>query len=129
MADGASPARVLVAGQLEELTAHRDQPVMGGDPLVVIQGGEHGQPGFGAIVYASLGVLCWLPRVERWAAQVGALVAPGGRFYVHDGHPLAWALADNRLEFEHPYFEEPEPLVDDSAYTYTDSEGPLLNTH
>ena len=41
------------------------------------------------IVYVSLGALCWLPRVERWAAQVGALVAPGGRFYLHDGHPLS----------------------------------------
>ena len=79
------------------------------------------------IVYVSLGALCWLPSVERWAAQVGALVAPGGRFYLHDGHPLAWALAEDRLEFEHPYFEEPEPLADDSGYTYTDSEGPLLN--
>jgi SAM-dependent methyltransferase len=31
------------------------------------------------IVYVSLGALCWLPSVERWAAQVGAMVAPGGR--------------------------------------------------
>lgn len=80
------------------------------------------------IVYVSLGALCWLPSVERWAAQVGALVAPGGRLYLHDGHPLAWALADDRLELEHPYFEEPEPLTDDSGCTYTDSDGPLLNS-
>jgi 2-polyprenyl-3-methyl-5-hydroxy-6-metoxy-1,4-benzoquinol methylase len=32
------------------------------------------------IVYVSLGALCWLPDVDRWAEQVGALVAPGRRF-------------------------------------------------
>lgn len=79
------------------------------------------------IVYVSLGALCWLPSVDRWAAQVGALVAPGGRFYLHDDHPLAWALADDRPEVEHSYFEEPEPLADDSGYTYTDAEGPMVN--
>jgi hypothetical protein len=41
--------------------------------------------------------LCWLPSVERWAEQVAALVALGGRFYLHDGHPLSDALADDRL--------------------------------
>jgi SAM-dependent methyltransferase len=49
------------------------------------------------IVYVSLGALCWLPSVDRWAEQVAALVAPGGRFYIHDVHPLAWALADDTL--------------------------------
>jgi SAM-dependent methyltransferase len=79
------------------------------------------------VVYVSPGALCWLASVERWAAQVGALVAPGGRFYLHDGHPLAWALAEDRPELEHSYFEEPEPLADDSGYTYTDADRPLVN--
>jgi len=79
------------------------------------------------IVYVSLGALCWLPSVDRWASQVGALVAPGGRFYLHDGHPLAWALAEDRPEVEHSYFEEVEPLVDDSGCTYTDADRPIVN--
>jgi SAM-dependent methyltransferase len=78
------------------------------------------------VVYVSLGALCWLPSVERWAAQVGALVAPGGRFYIHDVHPVAWALADDRNEFEHTYFEEQQPYVDDSEATYTDADRPLV---
>src|SRR5262249_54784415 len=72
------------------------------------------------IVYVSLGALCWLPSVERWAAQVGALVAPGGRFYMHDGHPLAWALDDGGHYPTHTYFEETGPFIDDSDVTYTD---------
>jgi SAM-dependent methyltransferase len=79
------------------------------------------------IVYVSLGSLCWLPSVARWAEQVGALVAPGGRFYIHDTHPLTDALADDRPVIEHDYFEEPDPYVDDSEDSYTDSDRPLLN--
>jgi SAM-dependent methyltransferase len=79
------------------------------------------------IVYVSLGALCWLPSVDRWAGQVGALVTPGGRLYVHDGHPVADALADDSLVIENAYFEVPEPYVDDSGDTYTDSERPLTN--
>jgi SAM-dependent methyltransferase len=79
------------------------------------------------IVYVSLGALCWLPSVDRWAEQVAALVSPGGRFYMHDGHPLAWALADDGLAIEHTYFERAEPFVNDSAQTYTDADRPLAN--
>jgi SAM-dependent methyltransferase len=74
------------------------------------------------IVYVSLGALCWLPSVDRWAAQVAALVAPGGRFYLHDGHPLSGALDNERLEVRDTYFEEEAPSVDDSGVTYTDGD-------
>jgi SAM-dependent methyltransferase len=77
------------------------------------------------VVYVSTGALCWLPSVDRWAAQVGALVAPDGRLYLHDGHPVSWALAEDRLCFEHTYFEEVEPFVDDSDVTYTDADRPI----
>jgi SAM-dependent methyltransferase len=79
------------------------------------------------VVYVSLGALTWIPKVDPWAAQVAALVAPGGRFYIHDVHPLAWALADDSLAVEHTYFEEDEPFVDDSDTTYTDATRPLVN--
>ena len=77
------------------------------------------------IVYVSLGALCWLPSVERWAEQVGALVAPGARFYMHDGHPLAWSLDDGGHYPAHTYFEETEPFIDDSDVTYTDGDRPI----
>jgi SAM-dependent methyltransferase len=77
------------------------------------------------IVYVSLGSLCWLPSVERWAAQVGALVRPGGRFYIHDVHPLAWALSEDGPTVVETYFEEPEPYVGAADRTYTDGDVPL----
>ncbi|MGO9874553.1 MAG: class I SAM-dependent methyltransferase [Acidimicrobiia bacterium] len=53
------------------------------------------------IVYVSLGALCWLPDVDRWAEQAAGLVASGGRLYLHDGHPLAWALAEDSVRVRH----------------------------
>lgn len=72
------------------------------------------------VVYVSLGALCWLPSVERWAEQAAALVAPGGRLYLHDVHPMCWALDDDEPRVAHTYFQEPEPYVDDAGTTYTD---------
>jgi SAM-dependent methyltransferase len=79
------------------------------------------------VVYVSLGALCWLPSVDRWAAQVGGLVAPGGTFYLHDAHPLAAALADQQPIVASDYFEEAEPYVDDEGWTYTDASGPVAH--
>jgi SAM-dependent methyltransferase len=79
------------------------------------------------IVYVSLGSLCWLPSVDQWAEQAAGLVAPGGRVYLHDVHPLAWALADESLTIEHTYFEEHEPYVDDFAGTYTDGDATVAH--
>jgi SAM-dependent methyltransferase len=80
------------------------------------------------IVYVSLGALCWLPSVERWAEQVRALLAPGGRLYIHDSHPVMWALADDGRELAFTYFEEAEPHRDDADFTYTDGDVALAHT-
>lgn len=80
------------------------------------------------VVYVSLGALCWLPSVERWAGQVGALVAPGGRFYMHDDHPLAQAMAGDDTSVVRSYFEEAEPEAGDSAVSYTDGGAAVRHT-
>ena len=72
------------------------------------------------VVYVSLGALCWLPSVDEWAAQVAGLLGPGGRLFLHEGHPLAWALADGDLQVVWPYFEEAEPYEDTQPGSYAD---------
>lgn len=79
------------------------------------------------VVYVSLGALVWLPSVDRWAAQVGALVAPGGRCFVHDTHPLSNAMADDEAVPVRSYFEEREAVHDGSGDTYTDADGPVAH--
>ena len=83
------------------------------------------------LVYTGIGALCWLPSIERWAAVVAGLLAPGGRLFIREGHPILWTmderLADD-LHLRFPYFEQQEPLEwdDDSSYVVTDR--PISNT-
>jgi SAM-dependent methyltransferase len=77
------------------------------------------------LVYTGVGALCWLPSVVRWAGVVGALLRPGGRLFLREGHPMLWALDDecaDGLVVRFPYFEEPEPLVYDSDLTYVETD-------
>src|SRR5689334_9169046 len=47
------------------------------------------------IVYVSVGALCWLPDVKRWAEVCAALLPPGGVLYVHESHPMLFALGEH----------------------------------
>lgn len=61
------------------------------------------------LVYTGIGALCWLPEIRRWAQVVAALLRPGGRLFIREGHPMLWSLADPRpddlIVVEFPYFE------------------------
>lgn len=78
------------------------------------------------LVYTGIGALCWLPDIARWASVVADLLAPGGRLFVREGHPMLWALSDPRpdelLVVEHPYFEVAEPVLDSVGGTYVETE-------
>jgi SAM-dependent methyltransferase len=79
------------------------------------------------LVYTGAGALCWLPDIERWAAVVTELLAPGGRLFVREGHPMLWALDDDSrqdglLVLEHPYFEREEPVVFGEGGTYVQTD-------
>jgi SAM-dependent methyltransferase len=77
------------------------------------------------LVYTGIGALCWLPNVDRWAAEVARLLRPGGRFFIREGHPMLWALDEDQPHgpvVGYPYFEQPEPLVDDDDSTYVETD-------
>ena len=66
------------------------------------------------LVYTGVGALCWLPDIRRWAGVVAALLRPGGRLFIRDGHPMLFTIEerdDDLLVVDYPYFEQPEPLV------------------
>ncbi len=61
------------------------------------------------VIYTGRGALGWLPDLEPWAAAVSSFLVPGGAFYIHEGHPAMWALADeqpvpDRLAFDYDYW-------------------------
>lgn len=74
------------------------------------------------LVYTGIGALCWLPDIRRWARVVAALLRPGGRLFIRDGHPMLFTIGDPRadglLAVRYPYFEQAEPLVFDDGGTY-----------
>jgi len=79
------------------------------------------------LVYTGVGALNWLPDVRRWGRVVAALLRPGGRLHLREGHPMMWAIdeerADGLLVVKYPYFETAEPMVFEGAggtYVTTD---------
>lgn len=77
-------------------------------------------------VYTGIGALIWLPRIDEWARVVAALLKPGGRLFVREGHPMLLAVNEARedgLVIEYPYFERAEPVAwdDDGTYVETDT--------
>ena len=67
----------------------------------------------------------------RWmnrARSVAALLKPGGRLFLREGHPLMFSLDEERadeLVIRHPYFEHVAPMVWDDAHTYVQTTRPL----
>jgi SAM-dependent methyltransferase len=80
------------------------------------------------LVYTGIGALCWLPDIARWARVVEALLRPGGRLFMREGHPMLWSLADPRPDglvvVEHPYFET-EGVAFSEPQSYVDHTEPL----
>lgn len=89
------------------------------------------EPGAFDLVYTGIGALCWLPDIGRWAGVVAALLRPGGRLFVREGHPVLWALdearTDQLLVLEYPYRESAEPIIDTTEGSYVEIDAHLRN--
>lgn len=77
------------------------------------------------IVFSSWGVLMWLPDLGVWARNIAQCLAPGGFFYLAEGHPMLWAFDDEgetaaeNLRVVRSYFLE-GPQQWDNARDYAD---------
>lgn len=78
------------------------------------------------LVFTGVGALCWVSDIDRWAGVVASLLAPGGRLFVREGHPMLWAIDETREELVvgYPYFETAEalPWTEEGTYVETDVE-------
>ena len=65
------------------------------------------------IVYTSLGVLAWLPDLDRWARVIEHFLEPGGTFYVAEYHPFPIVFDDEagivQPRIRNRYFPGSEP--------------------
>jgi len=79
------------------------------------------------VVFASYGVLCWLPDFAAWARMAAAFVKPGGVFYLIDGHGIGWALDDTPgagLSLKYAYLQgasQAYPEDEDGSYAARDA--------
>lgn len=77
------------------------------------------------IVYTSVGAICWMPDITKWAEVMAGFVKPGGRFWIRDSHPMLMALDDKRTDHElvvrYPYFHDPTPTNFYDAESYQGS--------
>ncbi|MCU1644615.1 MAG: methyltransferase protein [Nocardia sp.] len=83
------------------------------------------------LVFTGVGALCWLPDIRRWADIVAALLRPGGRLFLREGHPVLWSIDESRpdgLTIGYPYFETPEPMVFAETGTYVETTGELTSS-
>lgn len=80
------------------------------------------------IVYTSMGVLGWLPDLEKWGKIIAHYLKPGGTFYIIEGHPFMFTLAEQEpdLKVAYPYFGR-EAMLFDGEYSYADSTIKLEN--
>ncbi|MGL6183716.1 MAG: class I SAM-dependent methyltransferase, partial [Aestuariivirga sp.] len=55
------------------------------------------------MVYVTWGAIGWLPDIRRWAKVVFALLKPGGRLYLLEGHPSLMTLDEKTAELRPAY--------------------------
>lgn len=78
------------------------------------------------IVFASYGVLCWLPDMDRYMEVVSRLLNPGGLFLLVDGHPFFEVFEyENDLQIRYPYFHAAEPEACDLETSYVNKDRKL----
>ncbi len=80
------------------------------------------------LVYATVGVLCWIDDLAAWMRSAYAALRPGGRLVLLDGHPLAMMVASrDPLSFDFPYADDGGHL-DDTPGSYADPGAALTHT-
>lgn len=79
------------------------------------------------VIYASAGVVCWLPDLDRWARTIAERLRPGGTFLLNEHHPIWEVLGvrgEDRLAVTVDYFGRGEP----TTRTYDQAKRPTGST-
>lgn len=76
------------------------------------------------IVFASYGVLCWLPDLTKWAQTIARSLVPDGVFHLVEGHPINHVFENDSsatdLQVSYSYFHDDEPMRWDDDEPYAD---------
>ncbi len=64
------------------------------------------------MIYTSIGVLCWISNIDRWAGIIARYLKPGGTLYLMESHPFMHVFDDETagLTVKYPYFTHGKPI-------------------
>jgi len=83
------------------------------------------------IVYTSIGVLCWLNELKKWAEIIAYFLKSGGFFYIAEQHPTSMMFDNDHqeeLQLKYNYFHRSEPMESIVEGSYA-SDGPHMTPH
>jgi SAM-dependent methyltransferase len=84
------------------------------------------------IVFCSYGVIGWLPELAPWGRVIANHLAPGGRFFLIEGHPTMWmfeGVGVTDFVIKYPYFRSTEPIaIAPATGNYADPDAVFTNT-
>jgi SAM-dependent methyltransferase len=72
------------------------------------------------IVFASYGVIGWLPDLNKWAGIINHFLKPGGIFYLAEFHPVIWMFDSELKNLKYSYFNSDDPIKEKIRGTYSD---------
>ncbi len=75
-------------------------------------------------VFASYGVIGWLPDMQRFAEVVAKMLKPGGRFVFAEFHPVVWMYDNDFKEITYSYFNK-APIIEELEGTYADKDADI----
>lgn len=83
------------------------------------------------VVYTAIGVLVWIPDLDRWATAIAAALRPGGKFILLDEHPLAMAMweVDGHARIVDNYFGRHDAVTGSGWSHFSGGESATEPTH
>ena len=83
------------------------------------------------LVYTAIGVLVWIPDLDRWATALAAALRPGGKFILLDEHPLAMAMweVDGHARIVDDYFGRRDAITSTGWGHFAGGEDAVEPTH
>ncbi len=80
------------------------------------------------LVYATIGVLCWIDDLAAWMTSVARVLRPGGALCLVELHPLLTCVESrNPLVLDFPYLDD-GPHRFDTLGSYANPDAPLSST-
>jgi 2-polyprenyl-3-methyl-5-hydroxy-6-metoxy-1,4-benzoquinol methylase len=74
------------------------------------------------IIFASYGVLGWLPDLNQYAHLVAKHLKSGGIYYIAEFHPTLYIFDFDSVKVEYDYFNTGKPFKEVETTTYTGQE-------